>query len=115
MLPGNFTGKSAEALASLEWLRGTDFDKTVELEQIVERAKSDQANRGTVKDMFQLALKPFLMAVSLMVFQQLSGINAALFNAVAIFESAGSTLDPLISAVILNLTQVKYLLSYLAT
>lgn len=77
------------------------------MEQMVERVKNDMANQGTVKSMFQIALKPFLLAMSLMVLQQLSGINAALFNAVSIFESAGSTIDPLISAVLLNVTQVR--------
>lgn len=53
------------------------------------------------------ALKPLLVAVTLMVLQQLSGINAAVYNAVAIFESAGSTLDALVCAILLNLDQVN--------
>ena len=105
--PLNFTGKKTEALAALEWLRGPDFDKYVEIDQMEDRAKNDQENRGTVKDMFKLARTPFLIAASLMVFQQMSGINAALFNATFIFQSTGSTLDPLVSNVLLNVTQVN--------
>lgn len=56
------------------------------------------------------ALTPMSLAVTLMMLQQLSGINAAVFNAVAIFESAGSTLDTLICAILLNLDQVTKIL-----
>lgn len=52
------------------------------------------------------ALKPVIVAMFLMVFQQLSGINAALFNSVLIFDAANSTLDPLLCAVLLNIDQV---------
>jgi hypothetical protein len=41
-----------------------------------------------------------------MVIQQLSGINAALFNSVDIFRLSGSSLDGLVSAVILNFVLV---------
>jgi len=44
--------------------------------------------------------------LALMSFPQVIGINAALFNSVDIFKSAGSDLDPLVSAVILNAIQL---------
>lgn len=50
--------------------------------------------------------KPLIVGIGLMVFQQFSGINAALFNSVDIFRLAGSSLDGLVSSVILNLVLV---------
>lgn len=42
----------------------------------------------------------------LMVFQQFSGINAVIFFTVPIFKSAGSNIDPSISAIIVGVVQV---------
>jgi len=71
------------------------------------RVRMELAQSSRFSDLFKpWALKPMIAAIFLMVFQQLSGINAALFNAVFIFEAAKSTLDPLICAVLLNADQV---------
>lgn len=53
------------------------------------------------------AWKQVLVVTSLMVFQQLSGINAATFNAVAIFESAGTELNNLVANLLLNIDEVN--------
>ena len=42
----------------------------------------------------------------MMVFQQFSGLNAALFYAVEILQVAGSNLDALVAAVIVVITMV---------
>ena len=52
------------------------------------------------------AYKPTAAAAALMFFVGLSGVNPASFNAVAIFNAAGSTIDDNLCAVILNVTQV---------
>ena len=39
-------------------------------------------------------LKPFLIAMALMFFQQFSGVNAIMFYTQTIFEKAGTKLDP---------------------
>ena len=57
--------------------------------------------------MFQpWAYKPILIGVAMMVFQQFSGLNAALFYAVEILQVAGSNLDALVAAVIVVITMV---------
>lgn len=76
--------------------------------QMETRLKIELEQTFTPSDLLRpWALKPLLVAVTLMVLQQLSGINAAVYNAVAIFESAGSTLDTIVCAILLNLDQVK--------
>lgn len=71
------------------------------------RVRIELAQSSRFSDLFKpWAFKPMLVAMGLMMFQQFSGINAALFNAVFIFNAAGSTLDPLLSAVLLNVDQV---------
>lgn len=46
------------------------------------------------------------MSLSLMFFQQFSGINAVIFYTTVIFESAGSTMDPNVSTIIVGVVQV---------
>jgi hypothetical protein len=50
-------------------------------------------------------MKPFLMALALMLFQQFSGVNAVLFYLQDIFDAAGSELST--SAFIVCLVQVS--------
>lgn len=47
-----------------------------------------------------------IISLCLMLFQQFSGINAVIFYAQGIFESAGSTMDPKICAIIVGVVQV---------
>lgn len=102
-------GRKRNAQLALRWLRGPDYNIEPEMNQIETRLKIELASTFIVSDLLKpWALKPLLLAVSLMIFQQLSGINAAVFNAVAIFESAGSTLDTIVCAILLNLDQVRY-------
>ncbi|XP_046650285.1 solute carrier family 2, facilitated glucose transporter member 8-like [Daphnia pulicaria] len=101
--------KSTEARNSLKWLRGPEYDMEPELSQMETRVRIELAQRSRFSDLWSgWAWKSVLVAIGLMVFQQLSGINAALFNAVAIFESAGSELDTLVAAVLLNVDQVLF-------
>uniref|UniRef100_A0A0P5PFR2 Putative Solute carrier family 2, facilitated glucose transporter member n=1 Tax=Daphnia magna TaxID=35525 RepID=A0A0P5PFR2_9CRUS len=101
------TGRTSDAQKALKWLRGPDYNIAPEIMQMEVRLNAELAEKFSPSDLFKpWALKPLLLAVSLMIFQQLSGINAAVYNAVAIFESAGSTLDTLVCAILLNLDQL---------
>ena len=51
-------------------------------------------------------LAPFLISLSLMVGQQLSGMNAVMFYAVDIFNDAGSGLKPIYASIIIAIVQV---------
>lgn len=50
--------------------------------------------------------KGFLICASLMFFQQFSGINAVIFFATQIFESAGSNIAPSVCSIIIGIVQV---------
>lgn len=52
-------------------------------------------------------IKALVICLGLMVFQQVSGINAIMFYTVTIFKAAGSTLDPRIATIIVGVVQVR--------
>ncbi|EFX73487.1 hypothetical protein DAPPUDRAFT_325263 [Daphnia pulex] len=100
-------GKKFEAQKALKRLRGIKYNIGPEINQLEVRLHKELAEKSSPSDLIKpWALKPLIIAVSLMIFQQLSGINAAVYNSVAIFESAGSTLDNLVCAILLNLDQL---------
>lgn len=91
----------------MQWLRGPEYDIRPEMAQMEARLRVELTQSSRIADLFQpWALKPTLVAMGLMFFQQVSGINAALFNAVAIFSAANSSLSSLVSGVLLNLDLV---------
>ena len=74
-------GKDAQALKCLQWLRGSENAKDV-LEE-VKREFREQKLIGSVSyvNLFtdSVYLRPFLIVMALMFFQQFSGINAVFF------------------------------------
>ena len=74
-------GKNDQALKSLQWLRGSENAKDV-LEE-VKREFREQKLIGSVSyvNLFtdSVYLRPFLIVMALMFFQQFSGINAVFF------------------------------------
>ena len=75
-------GKDAEALKSLQWLR--DSENVNEALEELKRECRDQKSQGNLSYVNLLTdavyLRPFLIVMALMFFQQFSGINAVLFN-----------------------------------
>ena len=103
-------GFPAETAKSLVWLRGSEYNIGPEMNELNARLEIELAQSSSFIDLFKpWALKPALVVIGLMFFQQFSGINAALFNAVAIFSAANSSLSSLVSAVLLNVDQVELL------
>ena len=99
----------AKALASLQWLRGTK-NVSGEMDEL-KRAYREQASLGNLgyKKLFTdgVYLRPFLIMIALMFFQQFAGINAVLFYLKDVFIKAGSTMDPGLSAFIIGIVQVN--------
>ena len=95
-------------MESLQWLRGPNYDIEPELKRLEASIRAQQAQASRFSDVFRWwAAKPLLVAIGLMFFQQMSGINAALFFTADIFIAAGSTLDPNVSTVIVQSINVR--------
>ncbi|XP_014469890.1 PREDICTED: facilitated trehalose transporter Tret1-like [Dinoponera quadriceps] len=102
-------GKTKEAQKSLQWLRGKDADITEELTMIEKiHVESEQnASQRTILELLKSTnLKPLLISLGLMLFQQMSGINAVIFYTVQIFQDAGSTIDENLSTIIIGLVNL---------
>ena len=92
----------------MKWCRGSSYDIEPEMNQLEASLKAQNAMSGRLSDLFGWwALKPFLLAMGLMLFQQMSGTNNILFYMAGLFEAAGSDLPPLISSLICNSDKVK--------
>uniref|UniRef100_A0A2M4A4U2 Facilitated trehalose transporter Tret1 n=1 Tax=Anopheles triannulatus TaxID=58253 RepID=A0A2M4A4U2_9DIPT len=104
------------ARKALQWLRGRKADVEPELKGI---AKSHQeaerhASKSAMLDLLKKSnLKPLMISLGLMFFQQLSGINAVIFYTVTIFKSAGSTIDENICTIIVGC--VNFIATFIAT
>lgn len=96
-----------DARKSLQYFRGKDYDVTPELEKLHTSILEGQAKKASFKDLLKPhVLKPFLISLTLMFFQQFSGINAILFNLTTIFDSANVALSADASSIIVAATQV---------
>lgn len=107
-------GKTKNARKSLQWLRGKNVDITDELTMI--EALHVDSERDTQEGLAELLksnhIKPILISLGLMFFQQMSGINAVIFYTVQIFKDAGSTVDENISTIIVGV--VNFISTFIA-
>ncbi|XP_015587165.1 facilitated trehalose transporter Tret1 isoform X2 [Cephus cinctus] len=109
-------GKTKKARQSLQWLRGKNSDISEEL-TAVEKSHVDSERNASQSACVELFkgnnLKPLLISLGLMFFQQMSGINAIIFYTVEIFQNAGSTIDQNICTIIVGI--VNFLSTFIAT
>ncbi|KAL1498083.1 hypothetical protein ABEB36_008939 [Hypothenemus hampei] len=97
-----------EALKSLIWLRGNDYEVEDELVKITEEIKEGTQNKATLFDLisYKATYKGLIISFGLMVFQQLSGVNAVLFYTNTIFEQSGGSLSAGACSILVGLVQV---------
>lgn len=101
-------GNEDAARASYIRLRGAHYN--VEPELSMQRDAIEETNRNRVP--FHTAIrsrasmKALIIAYGLMVFQQLSGVNAVIFYAGSIFTSAGGSLKADAASIIIGVMQV---------
>jgi facilitated trehalose transporter len=103
----------------LQKLRGSACyieDELRGMQTAIERQQQEststmQALRSIASD--KGARKALIVGLGLMLFQQLSGINAVIFYTVIIFDAAGSTLSPSVATIIVGVVQV--IVSFAAT
>ncbi|XP_066584242.1 facilitated trehalose transporter Tret1-like isoform X2 [Prorops nasuta] len=108
-------GKTKKARKSLQWLRGKETDITEEL-TMIEKMHVDSernASQGALGELFKRNhIKPLLISLGLMFFQQMSGINAVIFYTVQIFRDAGSSVDENVSTIIVGV--VNFISTFVA-
>ncbi|XP_021923674.1 facilitated trehalose transporter Tret1-like isoform X2 [Zootermopsis nevadensis] len=100
-------GKKDDAQASLQWFRGRNYDVGAELQEIQTSVDEAAAQRLSITQAFRTteAKKGLMVAFGLMIFQQLSGVNAVIFYTTDIFRSAGSTLEASTATIIVGVIQ----------
>lgn len=82
-------GKKKRARKALQWLRGKGTDITEEMTTVEKLHAESERNvsQGAFMELFTKGhLKPLLISLGLMFFQQMSGINAVIFYTVQIFK-----------------------------
>ncbi|XP_032636694.1 solute carrier family 2, facilitated glucose transporter member 8 isoform X2 [Chelonoidis abingdonii] len=98
--------KRTEAMAALQFLRGSEVDHEWECRQIETHA--EEQHRLSVAEFKNPSIyKPFLIGVALMFFQQVTGINAIMFYAETIFEEANFK-DSRMASVVVGSIQVFF-------
>ncbi|XP_065087392.1 facilitated trehalose transporter Tret1 isoform X2 [Ochlerotatus camptorhynchus] len=109
-------GRDDRARKALQWLRGKKADVDPELKGIIKSHQDAErhASKSAIFDLMKKAnLKPLLISLGLMFFQQLSGINAVIFYTVQIFQDAGSTIDENLCTIIVGV--VNFIATFIAT
>lgn len=109
-------GREERARRALKWLRGKNADVEPELKGIVKshcEAERHASNNAIFELLKRSNLKPLLISLGLMFFQQLSGINAVIFYTVQIFKDAGSTIDENLCTIIVGI--VNFIAVFIAT
>lgn len=100
-------GQRQDAGAALKFFWGRQCDTQTALSNI--QADLEQATGDArLSDLFTVRsnMMALFISLSLMLFQQFSGINAVIFYAQSIFEAAGSTLPPALCTIIVGVVQV---------
>lgn len=101
------SGNNKKAEVSLRFYRGSRYDVPLELAAIQREIDAAARKKASFSDLVssRANLRALIISLGLMVFQQFSGVNAVIFYSNDIFKSAGSTLDPGISAIIVGIVQ----------
>jgi len=100
-------GKEEDAKKSLIKLRGSQYDIEGELQlhrQGLEQGNQDISFMKAIRS--RAVQKGFIIAIGLMLFQQLSGVNSIIFYASDIFSKAGNSIEPNQAAIIVGVVQV---------
>lgn len=106
-----YNGDINAARTSLQWFRGENYDVEDELMRIKENIKEGSTQKAKISDLVhcKATSKAMVISLGLMVFQQLSGINAVLFYAQQIFLETGSSIPSSTSAILIGAVQVSFI------
>lgn len=84
--------KDDEAMKSIKWLRGENYDGANEIAELQNEKEEQSKMQYSAKDLLSRTStkKSLLIMAGLNFFQQLSGINAVIFYTNDIFEAANT-------------------------
>lgn len=101
-------GKKEAAAKSLKWLRGSQYDYSHELAELQAQNEADKKNKVSLAAALsrRSTIKALFISLSLMFFQQMSGINAVIFFTSDIFKAAETGIDPSLATIIVGVMQV---------
>lgn len=108
-------GRPEDARKALQWLRGKNINIDKEMQDLTRsQAEADMQSGNSFKTLFSMKYAPAVMiSLGLMLFQQLSGINAVIFYAGDIFKTSGSNIDKNLSSIILGV--VNFISTFIAS
>ncbi|XP_072944070.1 facilitated trehalose transporter Tret1-like isoform X2 [Epargyreus clarus] len=108
-------GRVEDARKALQWLRGKNTNIEKEMRDLTRsQAESDLVRGNAFGQLFSKKYLPaILISLGLMLFQQLSGINAVIFYASTIFKLSGSSLDENVCSIIIGV--VNFVSTFIAT
>lgn len=100
-------GKEEEARQSMQYFRGKSYDIEPEMKALKESLEEAAKNKVSLSDLREpYILKPLAITLALMVFQQLAGVNAVIYNINLIFQASGTSISDDLSSIIVGIVQV---------
>lgn len=80
--------RNADAIKSLKWLRGNDYDPSSEIDELKEHMSQEMNEKVSFKDAIKerSSISALVIGLGLLYFQQMCAINAILFYATTIFS-----------------------------
>ncbi|XP_057379573.1 facilitated trehalose transporter Tret1-2 homolog [Daphnia carinata] len=101
--------RESQAKDALQQLRGKYTNIESEFQRIKTNVDSQLPNASYSKILTSGHLiKPLLISLALMFFQQFSGINAIVFYSASVFQEAGSTLDRFSASIVIGVVQMVF-------
>nr|XP_036216339.1 facilitated trehalose transporter Tret1-2 homolog isoform X1 [Bactrocera oleae] len=99
--------KDEDAVKSIQWLRGKDYEYRAEIEELRETQEKIKQNQVSWMEGLSrpVTRKALFISLGLMFFQQLSGINAVIFYSAKIFEDANTGIDANLSTIVVGIMQ----------
>jgi hypothetical protein len=96
------------ARKALQWFRGQDYDVDDELTKMMDTLKEAERNKGNLGDLISSrgTVMALIVALGIMTFQQMSGVNAVIFYSGKIFEMSGSSLSATAASIVFGVVQV---------
>lgn len=100
--------RSEDAIKSLKWLRGENYDYSHELNELQSQHEADTNNRVSILTALRRppTVRALIVILGLMVFVQLSGINIVIFYTGFIFDAANVDLKTELAIILVGVMQV---------